>query len=471
MREKIIDIRKNNEIMEPIELELLIKNGRILGSSPIKIVNTEQPVKLLVGNENTDDNLDIEVIENPESSKVNYNTTIQLRTNENGTCEIHVSVNGTSDDFNNNDDVIDPNQEVTLQALTDYLDIPESAFNEAYASLIAYGGQQFWLPNNFIPTNISFSLKVDITDDEKRNLRNKGRNLPKDAPLGPTEAGDNKKPYSRPVPKGIKAPDHHSGGTISDPKKLLDKAKKDIQTAKDHKGPMKMGIPGFAVLGFPAPAKTIRHHDRKCTEYVYYFNKEYGYINDRTLILEEQISPSHEFTIANSKNVIKVTKTESGWSVSPSVSADVKGVSIGISGSYWETTTHIKGESTSEIRGRALWLFHVGRLYFVREAFVNILYEYHYEICDNGETRNWVETTITDVWRYHYIWEEELFVASRDDEGKFHLFDGFPDTKYTSSRLGGNKTSYEVKDLDPKNFKSPYGTSKEKGFFPKITKE
>lgn len=92
---------------------------------------------------------------------------------------------------------------------------------------------------------------------------------------------------------------------------------------------------------------------------------------------------------------------------------------------------------------------------------MRITYEYHYETCDDGSTRNWVETTITDNWYYGYEWEEELFAASKDDEGNFHRVDGFPATIHRQ-QMNEERYSYEADGLEPEDFEN-FGD-----FFPPI---
>ncbi|OIQ27583.1 MAG: hypothetical protein BM564_12485 [Bacteroidetes bacterium MedPE-SWsnd-G2] len=136
-------------------------------------------------------------------------------------------------------------------------------------------------------------------------------------------------------------------------------------------------------------------------------------------------------------------------------------VEVEVSGKYWEKTTKIKGTGSSSLKGRHLWLFHVGRLYINRKAFLRITYEYHYEVCDDGTTRNWVNISYSDNWHYWYEWQEELFVAHKDDEGNFHRVNAFPLTVNNTTQ-GGDSESYEVDDLERGRFRNPHT----EGFFP-----
>ena len=106
-------------------------------------------------------------------------------------------------------------------------------------------------------------------------------------------------------------------------------------------------------------------------------------------------------------------------------------------------------------------MFHIGRLYLHRLAYLRITYEYHYEVCDDGSTRNWVETTYTDNWYYRYEWVEELVIASRDDEGNFHEVESF---RLKSETVEEDKISYEVDDLNKESFDSPGNWD----FFPEV---
>lgn len=446
--------------LEVGKLNLLKGESTNLNIGVFGLEGINVPVKLLIENR-TPQNIRLtggdmqELIIQPNdiSLQGTFNHNIPLQAKRTGSYSIDVTLVETFDDSGNDNQQLDqlPNQQ--LPVLTDYFNAPESMSIINPEVSMGYNNQQLLISNNML-ANINFNVSVDITEEEKRDLRNKGRKLPKGTPLGPTAPDDKDKPYSRPVPPGIKSGKHERTPGWTDGDKLLKAAKKEVERAKKHTGPIGMGIPGLGHIGITSPSKTIRDNARKCTEYVYYFSQRYTYINDRTLILEEQLSPSHEFFVAEGKNEINITKNESGWSVSPSISAGIKGVSVGISGSYWEQTTHIKGKGSSSLKGRHLWLFHVGRLYLVRKAFLRIKYEYHYEVCDDGSTRNWVNTTYTDNWYYWYEWEEELFVASKDDEGNFHKVDDFPTTKHID-KMGEESLSYEADSLDPDSFESP----------------
>ena len=281
--------------------------------------------------------------------------------------------------------------------------------------------------------------------------------------MGARDPDDREKPYSRPVPRGIRTPPYERPSpTWSDPQELLDKAKERVKEAKEHKGVIATGVPGYRKSGNLTPNSVIPDKSRKCTEYVYNLSIIYFYVNDRTLILEEQLSPSHEFFIANGVKKIDITKKETGWSVSPSVSAGVGPLDVSISGSYWQTTQRITGTEKSSLEGRTLWLFHIGRLYLCRRAYVKINFEYHYEVCNDGTTRNWVNITYFDHWVYWYEWEEEVFAASKDDEGNFHREESFPSSRH-SETLEKNSDSYEVESLDQEEFED-CGP-----FFPKVT--
>ena len=330
------------------------------------------------------------------------------------------------------------------------------------ATLVELPDGSSYVASYQIDLQAEFRLEVDIPDSLKQSLRNKARDIPADTPLGPREPDARSRPYSRPVPPGIRsAPYHENSGVWRNGRRLLSRAKQQVEKAKKHKGDIGTGVPGYRTMGHLMPGEVVRHEDRKCTEKIYTVSQVYYYVNDKTLILEEQLSPSSEFFIAQGQNTIDIKKTETGWSVSPSVSAGIKGVSVGISGSYWKKTKHITGTGTSELTGRNLWLFHIGRLFLVRKAFVRITYEYHYETCDDGSTRNWVETTITDNWYYGYEWEEELFAASKDDEGNFHRVDGFPATIHRQ-QMNEERYSYEADGLEPEDFEN-FGD-----FFPPI---
>jgi len=177
--------------------------------------------------------------------------------------------------------------------------------------------------------------------------------------------------------------------------------------------------------------------------------------------MEEQLSPSFEFFIAKGQSKIDITETASGWEVGGSVSAGVKGVEVGINGKYWQSKKHIKGTSESKLKGRHLWLFHIGQLYLHRMAYLRITYEYHYEVCDDGSTNNWVETKYEDNWYYKYEWREKLVIASRDSEGNFHEVDSFPGKSETVKE---DQITYEADDLTKESFDQP----KNWDFFPEV---
>jgi hypothetical protein len=248
----------------------------------------------------------------------------------------------------------------------------------------------------------------------------------------------------------------------------LKEAKKEVERARAHRGPVKVGIPGTKAIGALNAHKTIVNNQRGCREEIHVFYQRLRYIDDRTLVMEEQLSPSHEFFIAKGESEVNITKTESGWSVTPSAAVDTKkGFSIGIEGSYWKKTSKTLEKGSSKLKGRHLWLFHIGRLYLHRKAFVRIEYKYHYEVCRDGSTRNWVETKFTDNWYYWYEWEEELLVASKDDEGNFHRVPEFPLTTHSREISGKENLSYEVEALESKHFEN-YGL-KGWDFFPAIS--
>jgi len=330
------------------------------------------------------------------------------------------------------------------------------------ATLVELPDGNSYVASYQIDAQAEFTLEVDIPDSLKQSLRNRARNIPADTPLGPRSPDARSRPYSRPVPPGIRsAPYHENSGVWRNGQRLLSRARQQVEKAKKHKGDIGTGVPGYRTMGHLMPGEVVRHENRKCTEKIYTVSQVYYYVNDRTLILEEQLSPSFEFFVAHGQNTIDIKKTETGWSVSPGVSVGIKGVSVGISGSYWKKTEHITGTGTSELTGRNLWLFHIGRLFLLRKAYLRITYKYHYETCDDGSTRNWVETTATDNWYYGYEWEEELFAASKDDEGNFHRVDGFPATMHRQ-QMNEERYSYEADGLEPEDFEN-FGD-----FFPSI---
>ena len=320
------------------------------------------------------------------------------------------------------------------------------------------------LINYTYDNNTDIQFYVHIPEADIKRERNKARDIPQSTPLEPRDPDARDKPYSRPVPTGLKTPKYDGGNPWDDADELLDKAKSEVKRAEDHEGEIKSGIPGFTSVGLTKPAKTITTSTAdgvNCTEYVYYFSQRYSYINDRTLLHEEQLSPSYEFFVAEGQSKIDVTETETGWEVAAKASASKGPVEVEVSGKYWEKTTKIKGKGSSSLKGRHLWLFHVGRLFLVRKAFLRIKYEYHYEVCDDGTSRNWVNVTYSDNWMYWYEWQEELFVASKDDEGNFHRVDAFPYTSHTTQQ-GGETESYEAEDLERRHFRNPHS----EGFFP-----
>lgn len=321
---------------------------------------------------------------------------------------------------------------------------------------------------NLINYNVDPNADVDFTvvvpEEEVQEERNKARNIPGDTPLAPRDPDDRDKPYSRPVPTGIKADKEHKGTTWKDADKMLDRAKSQVTKAQGHKGPITFGTPGRGTISTSTPSKSSSSTTGTgvtCTEQVYRMSVNYFYIADRTLLHEEQLSPSKEFIVAEGESKIDVTETESGWEVEAKASASKGPFEVEVRGKYWEKTTKIKGKGSSKLKGRTLWLFHVGRLYLVRRAFLRIDYEYHYVTCSNGTSRNWVNITYSDNWAYWYEWQEELFVAFKDDEGNFHREDSFPETSNTDTG-GAASESYEVNSLDKGNFSNP----KSSGFYP-----
>jgi hypothetical protein len=203
------------------------------------------------------------------------------------------------------------------------------------ATLVELPDGSSYVASYQIDLQAEFRLEVDIPDSLKQSLRNKARDIPADTPLGPREPDARSRPYSRPVPPGIRsAPYHENSGVWRNGRRLLSRAKQQVEKAKIHKGDIGTGVPGYRTMGHLMPGEVVRHEDRKCTKKIYTVSQVYYYVNDKTLILEEQLSPSSEFFIAQGQNTIDIKKTETGWSVSPSVSAGIKGVSVGISGSY-----------------------------------------------------------------------------------------------------------------------------------------
>lgn len=315
---------------------------------------------------------------------------------------------------------------------------------------------------NYDNSDVNFT--VIIPQEDIQEERNKARKIPSTTSLEPRDPDDKDKPYSRPIPKGVKGDKGYKGKVWPDPQELLDSAKAQVKRAKSHKGKIETGVPGYGTRGILFPSETRSTTNAKgvkCKEYVYYLRQRFTYLNDRTLLFEEQLSPSYPFFVAEGKSKIDVTETESGWEVGTKVTAGKGPVEVEVSGKYWEKTTKIKGKGSSSLKGRHLWLFHVGRLYLNRRAFLRITYEYHYEVCDDGTTRNWVNTTYTDNWIYWYDWQEELFVAHKDDEGNFHRVDAFPLTVKNTSQ-GETSESYEVDDLERGQFRNPHSER----FFP-----
>ncbi len=303
----------------------------------------------------------------------------------------------------------------------------------------------------------------NVSEEDIQEERNKGRELPEDTPLGPRDPDARGQPYSRPVPPGIRTPEFEQGKIWKDLDAMLEDANGQIEEAENHMGPIVPGIPGFHSIGATTPGVTFRHYRDgvHCTEKVYYASQYYYYLSDRSLLVEEQLSPSYEFFIAEGETRIKITKTKTGWEIGASAKAGKGPVEVEISGKYGKTTTEIDGKAASNLLGRHLWLFHVGRLYLVRKAYLVIDYKYHYKVCSDGTSSNWVETSYSNNWAYWYEWEEELFVASRDDEGNFHRVEDFPPTKWTKEQNMNIKTS-PMESLDSENIIDPNG----KDFFP-----
>jgi hypothetical protein len=426
----------------------------------------EAPVEIVVENR-TQENISLQggntqhITITPEhvSPQGNCNKTIQIQSKRAGDFVIDVTLVEMHDDSNQNTpiDAQNSNQEQDAEPLTNNIDIPDNLISYNPSIDTGYNFSPNALLSTGIVPNVFFSFNVMIHKDQKRKLRNKGRELPEDAPLGPTSPNDKKKPYSRPVPDGIKAPVHEVfPGVWKTSEALLKEAKKEVEKAKAHKGKIKIGVPGTKAIGHLNPHKKVINNQRDCHEEIYMFYQRFRYIDDRTLVMEEQLAPSHKFFIAKGESEVNITKDESGWSVTPSAALDTKkGFSIGIEGSYWKKTTKTLEKGSSKLKGRILWLFHIGRLYLHRKAFVRIKYEYHYEVCKDGSTRNWVETTFTDNWHYWYEWEEELLVASKDDEGNFHRVPEFPHTTHSRNVSGEHdkdEQSYEVEGLEAKYF-------------------
>ena len=314
-----------------------------------------------------------------------------------------------------------------------------------------------------IDATVDLNVNVTVPEDDIQEERNKAREIPEDTPLAPRDPDDTDKPYSRPVPPGIRSPEYYQWLIWKDIDKMLEDANEQVEKAEGHKGSMVPGIPGHVSIGTTAPYETIitESEDVTCTEKIYYFYQRYNYLSDRSLLHEEQLSPSHEFFVAVGKSKVEFTETQTGWEVETSATAGSGPFEVKISGKYGVTTTHISGKGSSRIRGRTFWLFHVGRLYLVRKAYLGIEYEYHFEVCSDGSSRNWVNTTYTDNWIYWYEWEEELFVASKDDEGNFHRVNAFPNTIHTQKQ-GEKSKSYEIESLDRDNFINPHSEE----FFP-----
>lgn len=297
--------------------------------------------------------------------------------------------------------------------------------------------------------NINLNNNVVVPEEDIQEERNKAREIPEDTPLTHTDPDDKNTPYSRPIPPGIRTPEHDQGSRWKDIDKLLEDAREQVEKAKDYKGPIVPGIPGYSSMGTTTPHKTITTTtiDLTCTEKIYYFYQKYFYVNDRTLLYEEQLSPSHPFSVGRADSKIDFTITETGLEVVASATGGKGSLEFGVSVKYWDISTKISGKASSRLRGRDFWLFHVGRLYLVRKAYLEIEYEYHYRVCSDGTSRTWVNTAYTNNSAYWYEWEEELFVAFKDDEDNFHRINAFPNTIHTEKQ-GEKRKSNDMENLD-----------------------
>ncbi|MDC8004320.1 IPT/TIG domain-containing protein [Aureisphaera galaxeae] len=295
-----------------------------------------------------------------------------------------------------------------------------------------------------------------VPEAEIQEERNKGREIPEDTPLDPRDPKDRNKPYSRPVPPGIDPPESEERKYWKDMDALLEDAREQDTIANNYEGPIVPGIPGYPSMSTTTPWKTSYFFKGNvpCREDIYYFYQRYDYLDDRTLLFEEQLSPSFEFFIAEGDSKIEFTKTTDHWEYGATAKIGKGPLEIEVNGKNWTTTIKIDGKGSSKLRGRHLWLFHIGRLYLVRKAYLSVEYEYHYEVCENGTPKTWVVTSYRDHWAYWYDWEEEIVVAFKDDEGNFHRMDAFPTTIRTEKQ-SEKIESYTIDSLDVKNFKDP----------------
>jgi len=222
--------------------------------------NIETPVAVLVENK-TPENINlsggnsqnITIYPNEASAEGTYNKTIQIQSKRAGNYTIDVTLIESFEDEIQNNPVANPtdsNPNQDVKPLINNIDIPDSLISYNPSVDIGYNvAPNALLSTSFLP-NVLFSYNVMIDDDQKRKLRNKGRKLPANTPLGPKSPNDKKNPHSRPVPDGIKAPFFEVfPGVWKRGEALLKEAKKEVERAKAHKGEIKVGVPGTDVIG------------------------------------------------------------------------------------------------------------------------------------------------------------------------------------------------------------------------------
>ncbi|MEM7101860.1 MAG: hypothetical protein AAF502_01940 [Bacteroidota bacterium] len=332
--------------------------------------------------------------------------------------------------------------------------IAESLFSE-----VSYGAPAV---ANIIAPAVLATILIDITEEERRELRNRARDIEDETTdLNPSDPDDRDAPYSRPVPSGIRGDDYEQGSFWRDAEALRDQARRNVQAANRVTGHPSPGDPGYGDIGLLTPGETNYDPRNGCTDYVYVLQEIYPYWADVTLVHEEQLSPSSEYLVAHGTTEINITQHTSSWEVGFSAGVGVRGLSIGVNSKYGESTTHITGTTVSRFMGRQVWFFHIGRLHLHRKAYLLITYTYHYQVCEDGSTSNWVEIKYEDNWYYAYKWTETMVMASRDNDGNFHEIETIP---LTSSIVEEDHYSYEAESLDQDEFTNPGATD----FFPEV---
>ena len=294
-------------------------------------------------------------------------------------------------------------------------------------------------------------LEVDLTDEEIADIRNRAREIPEDTPLTPSDPNDDDVPYSRPIPDGLKSNDYEIGNAWRTDE-IFDAIQRRIDLAREHDGHPGSGVPGYPTIGFLSPAEVNEDEGTGCTEYVYYTYETFNYLNDWTLVHEEQLSPSVEKVITEGQSSVDLKEHTVSWEVEGSAGVSVGPISLGVTGRYGESHTSITGSISHSLVGTQVWFFHIGRLYLHRRGFVRVQYKYKYVVCDDGSTMNFVFPSYEDHWHYRYVWEEEIVLATRDDEGNFHQVSSIP---MGSSIPESRHYSYEADGLDHRHFRQP----------------